>query len=271
MTNEIAALQVKLDEMNKTVAETYPGIDVAAESAAAQEAINNIRAAAEAAYKAVETEGTYDYKVDATAVDAAIAAIETAAKAAKAEADRVAANEAAYKAVTDEIAALQASLEAMKQKVAETYPGINVEAQVSAAQEAIEKAKAEAEAAFKAVATEGTFNYTVDAEAINTLIAAIESAAKLAADEAARVAANEAAYKTVSDEIAALQAKLDAMKQTVAETYPGIKVPAEETAAQAAIDKAQAEAAAALRSRCHRGCIQLHCRYRSYRCPHRRD
>lgn len=245
VTNEIAALQVKLDEMNKTVAETYPGIDVAAESAAAQEAINNIRAAAEAAYKAVETEGTYDYKVDATAVDAAIAAIETAAKAAKAEADRVAANEAAYKAVTDEIAALQASLEAMKQKVAETYPGINVEAQVSAAQEAIEKAKAEAEAAFKAVATEGTFNYTVDAEAINTLIAAIESAAKLAADEAARVAANEAAYKTVSDEIAALQAKLDAMKQTVAETYPGIKVPAEETAAQAAIDKAQAEAAAA--------------------------
>ena len=245
VTDEIAALQAKLDEMNKTVAETYPGIDVTAESAAAQEAINNLKTAAEAAYKAVETEGTYDYKVDATAADAAIAAIETAAKAAKAEADRVAANEAAYKAVTDEIASLQASLDAMKQKVAETYPGINVEAQVSAAQAAIDKAKAEAEAAFKAVATEGTFSYTVDAEGINALIAAIESAAKLAADEAARVAANEAAYKTVSDEIAALQAKLDAMKQTVAETYPGIKVPSEETAAQAAIDKAQAEAAAA--------------------------
>ena len=245
VTDEIAALQAKLDAMNKTVAETYPGIDVAAESAAAQEAINKLTAEAEAAYKAVETEGTYDYKVDATAVDAAIAAIETAAKAGKAEADRVAANEAAYKAVTDEIASLQASLDAMKQKVAETYPGINVEAQVSAAQAAIDKAKAEAETAFKAVATEGTFNYTVDAEGINALIAAIESAAKLASDEAARVAANEAAYKTVSDEIAALQAKLDAMKQTVAETYPGIKVPAEETAAQAAIDKAQAEAAAA--------------------------
>ena len=245
VTDEIAALQAKLDEMNKTVAETYPGIDVAAESAAAQEAINKLTAEAEAAYKAVETEGTYDYKVDATAVDAAIAAIETAAKAGQAEVDRVAANEAAYKAVTDEIASLQASLDAMKQKVAETYPGINVEAQVSAAQAAIDKTKAEAEAAFKAVTTEGTFNYTVDAEGINALIAAIESAAKLASDEAARVAANEAAYKTVSDEIAALQAKLDAMKQTVAETYPGIKVPAEETAAQAAIDKAQAEAAAA--------------------------
>ncbi len=245
VTDEIAALQAKLDEMNKTVAETYPGIDVTAESAAAQEAINNLKTAAEAAYKAVETEGSYDYTVDATAVDAAIAAIETAAKAGQAEVDRVAANEKAYKAVADEIASLQASLDAMKQKVAETYPGINVEAQVSAAQAAIDKTKAEAEAAFKAVATEGTFNYTVDAEGINALIAAIESAAKLASDEAARVAANEAAYKTVSDEIAALQVKLDAMKQTVAETYPGIKVPAEETAAQAAIDKAQAEAAAA--------------------------
>ncbi len=245
MTDEIAVLQAKLDEMNKTAAETYPGIDVAAESAAAQEAINKLTTEAEAAYKAVETEGSYDYTVDATAVDAAIAAIETAAKAGQAEVDRVAANEKAYKAVADEIASLQASLDAMKQKVAETYPGINVEAQVSAAQAAIDKTKAEAEAAFKAVATEGTFNYTVDAEGINALIAAIESAAKLASDEAARVAANEAAYKTVSDEIAALQVKLDAMKQTVAETYPGIKVPAEETAAQAAIDKAQAEAAAA--------------------------
>ncbi len=245
VTDEIAALQAKLDEMNKTAAETYPGIDVAAESAAAQEAINKLTTEAEAAYKAVETEGSYDYTVDATAVDAAIAAIETAAKAGQAEVDRVAANEKAYKAVADEIASLQASLDAMKQKVAETYPGINVEAQVSAAQAAIDKTKAEAEAAFKAVATEGTFNYTVDAEGINALIAAIESAAKLASDEAARVAANEAAYKTVSDEIAALQVKLDAMKQTVAETYPGIKVPAEETAAQAAIDKAQAEAAAA--------------------------
>ena len=245
VTDEIAALQAKLDEMNKTVAETYPGIDVTAESAAAQEAINKLTTEAEAAYKAVETEGAYDYTVDATAVDAAIAAIETAAKAGQAEVDRVAANEKAYKAVTDEIASLQASLDAMKQKVAETYPGINVEAQVSAAQAAIDKATAEAAAAFEAVATEGVFSYTVDAEGINALIAAIESAAKLASDEAARVAANEAAYKTVSDEIAALQAKLDAMKQTVAETYPGIKVPTEETAAQAAIDKAQAEAAAA--------------------------
>ena len=247
----VAGLRTSLTEALATIAETCPDVKDNFTGAEITTSIDAIDEAAKAAAADNTLPSTYDAVVTqpAAAVTAAIAKLIEDAQAAqaafKAEADRVAANEAAYKATTDEIAALQAKLDAMKQKVAETYPGINVEAQVSAAQAAIDKAKAEAEAAFKAVATEGTFNYTVDAEGINSLIAAIESAAKLAADEAARVDANEAAYKTVSDEIAALQAKLDAMKQTVAETYPGIKVPTEETAAQAAIDKAQAEAAAA--------------------------
>ena len=247
----VAGLRTSLIEALVTIAETCPDVKDNFTGADITTAIDAIETAAAAAAADGTLPGSYDTVVTepAAAVTASIAKLiedaHAAQAAAKAEADRVAANEAAYKAVTDEIASLQASLDAMKQKVAETYPGINVEAQVSAAQAAIDKTKAEAEAAFKAVTTEGTFNYTVDAEGINALIAAIESAAKLASDEAARVAANEAAYKTVSDEIAALQAKLDAMKQTVAETYPGIKVPAEETAAQAAIDKAQAEAAAA--------------------------
>ncbi len=245
VSDEIAALQAKLDAMNKTVAETYPGIDVAAESAAAQEAINNVKTAAEAAYKAVETEGTFAYTFDAAPIDAAIAAIETAAKAAKAETERVAANEAAYKTVADEIAALQAKLDAMNKTVAETYPGINVNNQKNAAQAAIDKAKAEADAAFEAVATEGTFSYTVDGEAIEALIAAVETAAKLGAEEAARVAANEKAYNASLDEIKRLNDKLESMKMLVAVTYPKVDVDSYIAAAKEAIDNAKAGADAA--------------------------
>ncbi|MEZ3577607.1 MAG: hypothetical protein K1W01_08965, partial [Muribaculaceae bacterium] len=228
------------------VAETYPGINVEAQVSAAQAAIDKTKAEAEAAFKAVATEGTFNYTVDAEGINALIAAIESAAKLASDEAARVAANEAAYKTVSDEIAALQAKLDAMKQTVAETYPGIKVPAEETAAQAAIDKAQAEAAAAFEAVATEGVFSYTVDAEAIDALIAAIDTAAKAAYDEAARVAANEKAYNASLDEIKRMADKLESMKMLVAVTYPKVNVDKEIAAAQEAIDKAKADAAAAL-------------------------
>ena len=232
--------------MKQKVAETYPGINVEAQVSAAQAAIDKAKAEAEAAFKAVATEGTFSYTVDAEGINALIAAIESAAKLAADEAARVAANEAAYKTVSDEIAALQAKLDAMKQTVAETYPGIKVPTEETAAQAAIDKAQAEAAAAFEAVATEGVFSYTVNAEAIDALIAAIDTAAKAAYDEAARVAANEKAYNASLDEIKRLADKLESMKMLVAVTYPKVDVDKEIAAAQEAIDKAKADAAAAL-------------------------
>lgn len=245
VADEIASLQASLDAMKQKVAETYPGINVEAQVSAAQAAIDKTKAEAEAAFKAVATEGTFNYTVDAEGINALIAAIESAAKLASDEAARVAANEAAYKTVSDEIAALQVKLDAMKQTVAETYPGIKVPAEETAAQAAIDKAQAEAAAAFEAVATEGVFSYTVDAEAIDALIAAIDTAAKAAYDEAARVAANEKAYNASLDEIKRLADKLESMKMLVAVTYPKVNVDKEIAAAQEAIDKAKADAAAA--------------------------
>lgn len=192
----------------------------------------------------------FSYTVDAEAIDALIAAIDTAAKAAYDEAARVAANEKAYNASLDEIKRLADKLESMKMLVAVIYPKVNVDKEIAAAQEAIDKAKADAAAALEAVATEGEYNYTVDTAAIEALIdairkAALDAQAALEA-EAARVAANEAAYQAALNEIAALQGKLDNMKMLVNVSYPTADVTVETAAAQEAIDQAKADAAAAL-------------------------
>lgn len=77
---EIDALQTKLDQTLANVAEQYPSANVDAQKAAAQAAIDKMRNDAAAALAAVAEEGTFEYTVDATEVDALIAAIEEAAK-----------------------------------------------------------------------------------------------------------------------------------------------------------------------------------------------
>ena len=239
--------------MKTKVAATYPDANVTAETVAAQSAIDKAEAGANAAKSAVILAGNYSYAVDKATIEALIKAVgDEAARqqaAVDAEKARVAANEAAHNAVLDEIAALQSSLDATKAAAAESYPDADVDKQVAAAQAAIDKAKAEAAAAKAAVKDEGNYSYAVDKATIEALITAVtnEAARDQAAKdaEAKRVADNEAAYKASIDEIAALQAALDAMKTKVAATYPDANVTAETVAAQSAIDKAEAGAAAA--------------------------
>lgn len=250
---EIQRLTDKLNEMKQTAAASYPDATVDTQVATAQAALDKAKAEADAARAAVADEGNYSYAVDTAAIEALIKAVgDEAARqqaAVDAEKARVAANEAAHNAVLDEIAALQASLDATKAAAAESYPDADVDKQVAAAQAAIDKAKAEAAAAKAAVKDEGNYSYAVDKATIEALITAVtnEAARDQAAKdaEAKRVADNEAAYKASIDEIAALQAALDAMKIKVAATYPDANVTAETVAAQSAIDKAEAGAAAA--------------------------
>ena len=243
---EIAALQAALEAAKSQAAANYPGTNNETAVNAAQEAINKASEGAKAALEAVASEGTYSYTVDNEGINALIAAIDESAKAQYEEAQRVAANQAAYKASTDEIAALQTALNAAKLNVAQKYPGTDVEAQTDAAQQAIDKAGEEAKAALEAVASEGTYNYTVDKEGINALIAAITEAAKAQYEDAQRVAANQAAYKATMGEIVALQNALNAAKLSVAQKYPGTDVEAQAQAAQQAIDNAKEGAKAAL-------------------------
>ena len=243
--DEIAALQAALDAMKTKVAATYPDADVKAEILAAQSAIDKAEAGANAAKSAVILEGNYSYTVDTEGITALINAIETAA-----EAQRVAANEAAYQATLAEIQRLTDKLDNMKALIATTYPDVNVDDAIAAAAAAIEAAKNGAADALAAVKDEGKYSYTVDAAAIEALIDAIRTAAveaQAALDkENARTEANQAAYEEAIAQIDALQAALDAMKANVEENYPDADVTAEIEAAQAAIDNARSEAEDAL-------------------------
>ena len=202
-------------------------------------------AGANAAKSAVILEGNYSYTVDTEGITALINAIETAA-----EAQRTAANEAAYQATLAEIQRLTDKLDNMKALIATTYPDVNVDEAIAAAAAAIEAAKNGAADALAAVKDEGKYSYTVDAAAIEALIDAIRTAAaeaQAALDkENARVEANQAAYEEAIAQIDALQAALDAMKANVEENYPDADVTAEIEAAQAAIDNARSEAEDAL-------------------------
>ena len=243
--DEIAALQAALDAMKTKVAATYPDADVKAEILAAQSAIDKAEAGAAAAKSAVILAGNYSYTVDTEGITALINAIETAA-----EAQRTAANEAAYQATLAEIQRLTDKLDNMKALIATTYPDVNVDDAIAAAAAAIEAAKNGAADALAAVKDEGKYSYTVDAAAIEALIDAIRTAAveaQAALDkENARVEANQAAYEEAIAQIDALQAALDAMKANVEENYPDADVTAEIEAAQAAIDNARSEAEDAL-------------------------
>lgn len=243
--DEIAALQAALDAMKTKVAATYPDANVTAETVAAQSAIDKAEAGANAAKSAVILEGNYSYTVDTEGITALINAIETAA-----EAQRTAANEAAYQATLAEIQRLTDKLDNMKALIATTYPDVNVDDAIAAAAAAIEAAKNGAADALAAVKDEGKYSYTVDAAAIEALIDAIRTAAveaQAALDkENARVEANQAAYEEAIAKIDALQAALDAMKANVEENYPDADVTAEIEAAQAAIDNARSEAEDAL-------------------------
>ena len=243
--DEIAALQAALDAMKTKVAATYPDADVKAEILAAQSAIDKAEAGAAAAKSAVILAGNYSYTVDTEGITALINAIETAA-----EAQRTAANEAAYQATLAEIQRLTDKLDNMKALIATTYPDVNVDDAIAAAAAAIEAAKTGAADALAAVKDEGKYSYTVDAAPIEALIDAIRTAAaeaQAALDkENARTEANQAAYEEAIAQIDALQAALDAMKANVEENYPDADVTAEIEAAQAAIDNARGEAEDAL-------------------------
>lgn len=167
---EADKLQEAVDAAMEEIAKDYPGIDVTTEIEAAQAAVNAQVDNINKALEAVENEGTFEYTVDATDTDAAIAA---AKKAAADEAKRQADNKAAYEATVDAIDALETKLDEAIAKIASDYPSANVSLDVMQAQKAIDKARADAEAALEAVEEEGTYDYTPDTKAIEDMIAAI--------------------------------------------------------------------------------------------------
>ena len=219
LAEEVAALQKALDDAKAKVAEECP--DVAENYAETVETIQSLINAIQSALDAKNADCalTEASTLDAEAVKGvndAIAKYINEAAAAQAEHLKKLANEAAYVRLTEEVATVQARFDEVKATIEKDYA--NVSAQFvdteAAIQGDIDQKKAELQAQYEAVELDE--NSTIDLEAIKAAIEQLLADAKVAD---AKLVANEAAYVRLSDEIAAVQARLDEVKATIEKDY----------------------------------------------------
>ena len=213
LTEEIAAVQARFDEVKSIIEKDYA--NVAAQfvdtEAAIQGDIDQKKAELQAQYEAVSLDE--NSTIDLEAIKAAVEQLLADAKAANA---KLVANEGAYVRLTEEIAAVQARFDEVKSIIEKDYA--NVAAQFvdteAAIQGDIDQKKAELQAQYEAVSLDE--NSTIDLEAIKAAVEQLLADAKVAD---AKLVANEAAYVRLSDEIAAVQTRLDEVKATIEKDY----------------------------------------------------
>ena len=219
LAEEVAALQKALDDAKAKVAEECP--DVAENYAETVETIQSLINAIQSDLDAKNADCalTETSTLDAEAVKGvndAIAKYINEAAAAQAEHLKKLANEAAYVRLTEEVATVQARFDEVKATIEKDY--VNVAAQFADAEAAIQgdidQKKAELQAQYEAVELDE--NSIIDLEAIKAAIEQLLADAKVAD---AKLVANEAAYVRLSDEIAAVQARLDEVKATIEKDY----------------------------------------------------
>ena len=213
LTEEIAAVQARFDEVKSIIEKDYA--NVAAQfvdtEAAIQGDIDQKKAELQAQYEAVELDE--NSTIDLEAIKAAVEQLLANAKLGNA---KLVANELAYVRLSDEIAAVQTRLDEVKATIEKDYA--NVSAQFvdteAAIQGDIDQKKAELQAQYEAVELDE--NSTIDLEAIKAAVEQLLANAKLGN---AKLVANELAYVRLSDEIAAVQTRLDEVKATIEKDY----------------------------------------------------
>ena len=216
LTEEIAAVQARFDEVKATIEKDYANVaaQFADAEAAIQADIDQKKAELQAQYEAVELDE--NSTIDLEAITAAVEQLLANAKLGNA---KLVANEAAYVRLTEEIAAVQARFDEVKATIEKDYA--NVAAQFADAEAAIQadidQKKAELQAQYKAVELDE--NSTIDLEAIKAAVEQLLADAKVAD---AKLVANEAAYVRLSDEIAAVQTRLDEVKATIEKDYANV-------------------------------------------------
>ena len=213
LSDDIAAVQARFDEVKATIEKDYANVSAqfVDTEAAIQGDIDQKKAELQAQYEAVKLDE--NSTIDLEAIKAAVEKLLADAKAANA---KLVANEAAYVRLSDDIAAVQARFDEVKATIEKDYA--NVAAQFADAEAAIQadidQKKAELQAQYEAVELDE--NSTIGLEAIKAAVEQLLEDAK-AAD--AKLVANEAAYVRLSDEIAAVQTRLDEVKATIEKDY----------------------------------------------------
>ena len=237
LTADIAALQTKLDVAGERIETECAAVagQYTETIAALQADIDSITAEVKAQYEAIEL--TAESKIDGTAIEAAITAMVNAAVAGQ---QAVVANNEAYTRLTADIAALQAKLDAAETQISDECADVadNYAETIEALQADIDSITAEVKAQYEAL--ELTAESAIDGAAIEAAISEMIETA-VAAQEAYE--ANEEAYARLTEDIAELQAKLDAAEEQIAEECPDVADRFTETleALQADIDSISEE------------------------------
>ena len=237
LTEEVATVQARFDEVKATIEKDYANVSAqfVDTEAAIQGDIDQKKAELQAQYEAVKLDE--NSTIDLEAIKAAVEQLLADAKAANA---KLVANEAAYVRLTEDIAAVQARFDEVKAIIETDYA--NVAAQFADAEAAIQadidQKKAELQAQYEAVGLDE--NSTIDLEAIKAAVEQLLANAKLGN---AKLVANELAYVRLSDEIAAVQARLDEVKATIEKDYANVaaQFADAEAAIQGDIDQKKAE------------------------------
>ena len=237
LTDEIAAVQARFDEVKATIEKDYANVaaQFADAEAAIQADIDQKKAELQAQYEAVELDE--NSTIDLEAIKAAVEQLLADANAANA---KLVANEAAYVRLSDEIAAVQTRLDEVKATIETDYAIVAAQfvGVESSIQYDINKKKDELKALYEAVELDE--NSTIDLETIKAAVEQLLADAK-AAD--AKLVTNEAAYVRLTDEIAAVQARFDEVKATIEKDYANVaaQFADAEAAIQADIDQKKAE------------------------------
>ncbi len=205
---KIAGLQKKYDDTVAIIKAEYAEYENAEAEAAVQTAINDAKAAVEAAFQAVAEEGVYDGSVDPESIEMQIEKLLADAKDAE-EAKRVADNKAAYDADMAKINALQDKYDETVLTIKDEYKDFEDVRAEAAVQKAINDAKE-----------------------------AVEADAK-EAKEAKRVADNKAAYDADMADIAKLRKQYDAMIERIGKAFPDYDGKEQAEIVKTAIDEAE--------------------------------
>ena len=213
LTEAVATVQARFDEVKATIEKDYANVaaQFADAEAAIQGDIDQKKAELQAQYKAVKL--SENSTIDLEAIKAAVDQLLADAKAANA---KLVANEVAYVRLSDEIAAVQTRLDEVKATIEKDYAIVAAQFvdTEAAIQGDIDQKKAELQAQYEAVELDE--NSTIDLEAIKAAVEQLLANAKLGN---AKLVANEAAYVRLSDEIAAVQTRLDEVKATIEKDY----------------------------------------------------
>ena len=166
---KIAGLQKKYDDTVAIIKAEYAEYENAEAEAAVQTAINDAKAAVEAAFQAVAEEGVYDGSVDTESIEKQIEKLLADAKEAK-EAKRVADNKAAYDADMADIAKLRKQYDAMIERIGKAFPDYDGKEQAEIVKTAIDEAEKDVENAYADVAEEGEYESPLDYEQLSEQI-----------------------------------------------------------------------------------------------------